>query len=57
MPKAKAAPLSDNLLPIAKGAAMLAPEPGRQRREPGEDRVSMTFRIRFRPPRGLNPLL
>ena len=46
MPKAKPTPLSDNLLPIAKGAAVPAPEPGRQRREPAEDRVSMTFRIR-----------
>ena len=46
MSKAKPMPLSDNLLPIAKGAAMPAPEPGRQQREPAEDRVSMTFRIR-----------
>ena len=46
MPKAKRTPLSDNLLPIAKGAAVPAPEPGRQRREPAEDRVAMTFRIR-----------
>jgi hypothetical protein len=46
MPKAKATPLSDNLLPIQKGAAMPAPEPGRQRRaSPPQDRVSMTFRI------------
>jgi hypothetical protein len=46
MPKAKPTPLSDNLLPIAKGPALPTPEPGRQRREPVEDRVSMTFRLR-----------
>jgi hypothetical protein len=46
MPKAKAAPLSDKLLPISKGEAMPAPEPGRRRREPAQDRVSMTFRLK-----------
>lgn len=46
MPKAKAAPLSEKLLPIPKGEAMPAPEPGRRRREPAQDRVSMTFRLK-----------
>ena len=46
MPKAKAAPLSDKLPPIEKGAAMPAPEPGRRRREPPQDRVSTTFRLK-----------
>ena len=47
MPKAKATPLSETLLPIPKGAAVPAPEPGRRRREaPPQDRVSMTFRLR-----------
>jgi hypothetical protein len=44
MPKAKPTPLSENLMPIQKGAAMPLPEPGRQREAP-QDRVSMTFRI------------
>ena len=46
MPKAKPTPLSETLLPIPKGAAVPAPEPGRGRREPTEDRVAMTFRLR-----------
>jgi len=46
MPKAKATPLSETLLPIPKGAAVPAPEPGRRRREVPQDRVSMTFRLR-----------
>ena len=46
MPKAKATPLSETLLPIPKGAAVPAPEPGRGRREPTEDRVAVTFRLR-----------
>jgi hypothetical protein len=46
MPKAKATPLSETLLPIPKGTAVPAPEPGRRRREVPQDRVSMTFRLR-----------
>jgi len=46
MPKAKATPLSETLLPIPKGAAVPAPQPGRRRREVPQDRVSMTFRLR-----------
>lgn len=46
MPKAKATPLNETLLPIPKGAAAPAPEPGRRRREVPQDRVSMTFRLR-----------
>ena len=46
MPKAKAAPLHETLLPIPKGAAVPAPEPGKRRREVPQDRVSMTFRLR-----------
>jgi hypothetical protein len=46
MPKAKATPLSETLLPIPKGAAVPAPEPGKRRREVPQDRVSMTFRLR-----------
>jgi hypothetical protein len=47
MPRAKPTPLSDTLLPVAKGAAAPAPEPGRRRREaPQETRISMTFRIK-----------
>jgi hypothetical protein len=46
MPKPKAAPLSERLVSVTKGAAAPAPEPGRPRREPIEKRVSMTFRIR-----------
>jgi hypothetical protein len=45
MPKAKATPLSESLLPIPKGKAMPAPEPGRRRQDTPQDRVSMTFRI------------
>jgi len=45
MPKARATPLSDSLLPIPKGEAMPAPEPGRRRTNAPQDRVSMTFRI------------
>jgi hypothetical protein len=46
MPKAKATPLNETLLPIRKGAAVPAPEPGKRRREPPQDRVSMTFRLK-----------
>ena len=46
MPKAKATPLSETLMPVPKGQAVPAPEPGRRRREVPQDRVSMTFRLR-----------
>ncbi|MBV8497127.1 MAG: hypothetical protein JO361_10125 [Gammaproteobacteria bacterium] len=46
MPKAKAAPLTDKLLSIPKGDATATPEPGKRRRQPGEERVSMTFRLK-----------
>jgi hypothetical protein len=47
MPKTRATPLSETLLPIPKGEARPAPEPGRQqRREPAEDRIALTFRLR-----------
>ena len=46
MPKAKATPLNPTLLPIPKGTATPAPEPGRRRREVAQDRVSMTFRLK-----------
>ena len=45
MPKAKATPLSETLMPVPKGQAVPAPEPGRRRREVPQDRVSMTFRL------------
>ena len=44
MPKAKPTPLSEALLPVKKGTAVPAPEPGRRREAP-QDRVAMTFRI------------
>jgi hypothetical protein len=46
MPKAKVTPLSETLMPVPKGQAVPAPEPGRRRREVPQDRVSMTFRLR-----------
>jgi hypothetical protein len=46
MRKAKPTPLSDALLPVRKGEAAPAPEPGRQRRASTEDRVAMTFRLK-----------
>ncbi|MCL2430432.1 MAG: ribbon-helix-helix domain-containing protein [Alphaproteobacteria bacterium] len=45
MAKSKATPLSETLLPSAKGDARPAPEPGQVRRLPPQDRVSMSFRI------------
>jgi hypothetical protein len=45
MAKTKPTPLSESLLPIAKGAALPNPELGRRRREPAAERVSLTFRL------------
>jgi hypothetical protein len=46
MSKARATPLHERLLPISKGEAVPAPAPGKARREPPEDRVTMTFRLK-----------